>query len=176
MCLLSWNMGASTSWNPQDLSRPVMGLLYLFLHRRITIYGSKNVKLWRTGTLLLNISVQKWRLARSNKVTTTENVTLVAATESYDHTQRHVHTAASRPHSAKRQHYEAVRFHGAVLQRSQPPAPTYVQFRRAVRLQRTAQRTVTTTHNTAPHSPHYFRDVTWHDCWLKGKFLFLLEQ
>ena len=26
-----WNLGASTSWNPQSLSRPVMGLLYLYL-------------------------------------------------------------------------------------------------------------------------------------------------
>jgi len=29
MCGLSWNLGASTSWNPQGLSRPVQGLLYL---------------------------------------------------------------------------------------------------------------------------------------------------
>jgi len=32
MCLLSWNLGASTSGNPQGLSRPVMGLLYLYVH------------------------------------------------------------------------------------------------------------------------------------------------
>ena len=32
MCRLSWNLGTSTSWNPQVLSRPVVGLLYpLFL-------------------------------------------------------------------------------------------------------------------------------------------------
>jgi hypothetical protein len=31
MCRLSWNQGASTSWNPQGLSMPVMGLLYLLL-------------------------------------------------------------------------------------------------------------------------------------------------
>jgi hypothetical protein len=31
MCWFSWNLGASTSWNPMDLSRPVMGLLYLYL-------------------------------------------------------------------------------------------------------------------------------------------------
>jgi hypothetical protein len=31
MCRLSRNLGASTSWNPVDLSRPVMGLLYLYL-------------------------------------------------------------------------------------------------------------------------------------------------
>ena len=28
MCRLSWNLGASTSCNPQDLSRPVIGLLF----------------------------------------------------------------------------------------------------------------------------------------------------
>jgi hypothetical protein len=31
MCRLSWNVGASTSWNPQGLFRPVTGLLYLYL-------------------------------------------------------------------------------------------------------------------------------------------------
>ena len=31
-CRLSWNLGNSTSWKPQDLSRPVMGLLYLYLY------------------------------------------------------------------------------------------------------------------------------------------------
>jgi hypothetical protein len=29
MCRLSRNLGASNSWNPKGLSRPVMGLLYL---------------------------------------------------------------------------------------------------------------------------------------------------
>jgi len=29
MCRLSWNLGVSTSWNPQGLFRPVMGLIYL---------------------------------------------------------------------------------------------------------------------------------------------------
>jgi hypothetical protein len=31
MCRLSWNLGTSTSWNPQGLSRPLMELLYLYL-------------------------------------------------------------------------------------------------------------------------------------------------
>jgi len=31
MCRLSWNLGASTCWNRQGLSRPVMGLLYLII-------------------------------------------------------------------------------------------------------------------------------------------------
>ena len=30
MCRLSWNLRAWTSWNPQGLSRPVMGLLYIY--------------------------------------------------------------------------------------------------------------------------------------------------
>jgi hypothetical protein len=30
MCRMSSNLGASTSWNPNGLSRPVMGLLYLY--------------------------------------------------------------------------------------------------------------------------------------------------
>ena len=32
MCRLSWNLGASNSLNPQGLSRPVMGLLQLYIH------------------------------------------------------------------------------------------------------------------------------------------------
>jgi hypothetical protein len=32
LCRLSLNMGASTSWYPQGLSRHVMGLLYLYLY------------------------------------------------------------------------------------------------------------------------------------------------
>jgi len=37
MCQLSWNLGVSTSWKPQGLSRPVMGLLYLFNREYCTI-------------------------------------------------------------------------------------------------------------------------------------------
>ena len=36
MCQMSWNLGAWTSWKPQGLSSPVMGLLYLFIPN---IYG-----------------------------------------------------------------------------------------------------------------------------------------
>ena len=32
MWRLSWNLGAFTSWNPQGLSRPVQGLLYLTIY------------------------------------------------------------------------------------------------------------------------------------------------
>jgi len=32
MCQLSCNLGASTSWNPQGVSMPVTGLLYLFCY------------------------------------------------------------------------------------------------------------------------------------------------
>jgi len=39
MCELSCNLGASTSWKPQGLSRPVMGFLYLFtvLHSHMVV-------------------------------------------------------------------------------------------------------------------------------------------
>jgi hypothetical protein len=32
MCWLSWNLGASASWNSRGLTRPVMGLLYFCLY------------------------------------------------------------------------------------------------------------------------------------------------
>jgi hypothetical protein len=38
MCRLSRNLGASTSWNPVGLSRPVMGLLYLFFLYEYVMY------------------------------------------------------------------------------------------------------------------------------------------
>jgi hypothetical protein len=37
VCRSSWNPGASTSWNPLGLSRPVMGLLYLYLSHSVCI-------------------------------------------------------------------------------------------------------------------------------------------
>jgi hypothetical protein len=39
-------MEASNSWNPQDLSRPVMGLLYLYLYRDTPQYA-----IYTTGTI-----------------------------------------------------------------------------------------------------------------------------
>jgi hypothetical protein len=39
MCRLSRNLGSSTTWNPKDLSRPVMGLLYLLPEGMITLHG-----------------------------------------------------------------------------------------------------------------------------------------
>jgi hypothetical protein len=33
MCRLSTNLGASASWNPKGLSRPIMGLLYLLPYK-----------------------------------------------------------------------------------------------------------------------------------------------
>ena len=37
MCRLSWNMGASTSWNPYGPPRAVTGLLYLFIYIRMLV-------------------------------------------------------------------------------------------------------------------------------------------
>jgi hypothetical protein len=36
MCRLSWNLGASTSWKPQGLSRRVMRLLYFIQRKAIS--------------------------------------------------------------------------------------------------------------------------------------------
>ena len=41
MCSLYWNLGALDSWNPQGLSRPLMGLLYLYLGT-VSIYCRRN--------------------------------------------------------------------------------------------------------------------------------------
>ena len=47
MCRLFWNLGASTSWNPQGLSRPVMELLYLYLlHTSVILYTVQNICGW----------------------------------------------------------------------------------------------------------------------------------
>jgi len=43
MCRLSGNLVASTSWNPQGLSRPVMGELYLYIEYRNDLIGWKIV-------------------------------------------------------------------------------------------------------------------------------------
>ena len=32
MCRLSWNLGASNSWNPQGVSKPVIEFLYFYLY------------------------------------------------------------------------------------------------------------------------------------------------
>jgi len=53
MCRLSWNRGASTYWNPQGLSRPVMGLLYLYWREYVLAVGLLKIKLsWEIVTSL----------------------------------------------------------------------------------------------------------------------------
>ena len=42
MCRLYWNMEASTSWKPQGLPRPVMGLIYLIPYHIIYKYELKS--------------------------------------------------------------------------------------------------------------------------------------
>jgi hypothetical protein len=50
MCRLSKNRGASTTWNPKGLSRPVMGLLYLYHYTSCCCYSffSQYLKGYRT--------------------------------------------------------------------------------------------------------------------------------
>jgi hypothetical protein len=40
MCRLSRNLGASTSWNPKGLSRPVMGLFFFCRPRTCKVMGA----------------------------------------------------------------------------------------------------------------------------------------
>jgi hypothetical protein len=71
MCRVSWNLGASTSWNPQGLSRPVMGLLYLIFYcpfSDIIIQGDQKV------TVHLMITVQKTRKNILNSFNHHDNV------------------------------------------------------------------------------------------------------
>ena len=62
MCRLSWNMGTSTSWNPQCLSRPVMGSLYIFLSSNKTA----NILLWHNSSssfrvmMLISMHDDEW--------------------------------------------------------------------------------------------------------------------
>jgi len=67
MCRLSWNVGASTSWNPQGLSRPLMVLLYLhfFLDFCIFIF----YLFWRNVTIYIYIYIWLRHCATSRKVT-----------------------------------------------------------------------------------------------------------
>jgi hypothetical protein len=51
MCRLSYNLGASTSWNPQGLSRPVMGLLCPYLY--VQIYTSSCARIPESLSALL---------------------------------------------------------------------------------------------------------------------------
>jgi len=56
---MSWNMGASTSWNLQGLSRPVQGLFYLAL----LIFQSINIRhhqIQYQGLTLLVLELQKF--------------------------------------------------------------------------------------------------------------------
>jgi hypothetical protein len=49
MCPLSRNLGASTSWNPNGMSRPVMGLLYLTVIWHYRFLWLWVLSLWPSG-------------------------------------------------------------------------------------------------------------------------------
>ena len=76
ICRLSWNLGASTSWNPQGLFRPVMGLLYLFLLDSCYEHGARNCcqcEMCFTYILLLQLAV----LPSSGVTTATDSMFLL---------------------------------------------------------------------------------------------------
>jgi len=49
MCRLSWNLGASTPWDPLGLSRHVMGLLYHFTHKECKVKVKVKCSRYRPG-------------------------------------------------------------------------------------------------------------------------------
>ena len=61
MCRLSWNLGASTFWNHQGLSRPVMGLILLYTLIHISTYIQK------TATNISNV-VTIWVFSDHNGI------------------------------------------------------------------------------------------------------------
>jgi hypothetical protein len=63
MCQLSRNSGASTSWNPKGLSRPVAGKLYLYL---FTGCGS-GILLWVPGRALQWLLLILWDAASGHR-------------------------------------------------------------------------------------------------------------
>jgi len=67
MCRLSWNLGASTSWNPQGVSRPVMGLLYHYLLLRSR---------WVWGACNKILSRHNWNTVRKNHASA--NLTIIS--------------------------------------------------------------------------------------------------
>ena len=60
ICRLSWNLGASTSWNPQSLSKPVMGLLYLYFPYLSTDMGEIWYRNFHTVSLSIFEFCEKW--------------------------------------------------------------------------------------------------------------------
>jgi hypothetical protein len=55
LCRLSWNLGTSSSWNPQGLSRSVMGLIYLYVlvSERCTLARESWMEILRVRTVRL---------------------------------------------------------------------------------------------------------------------------
>ena len=63
MCRMSLNLGASNSWNPQGLSRPVMGLLF-FLNKETTVQNCTIIEYKpHYGKLYVAQDGDKWRAA-----------------------------------------------------------------------------------------------------------------
>jgi len=60
MCRFSWNLGASTSWNPQTLSGPVMGLFSLYEHCHCVQW--KNLALVCTVFLLRVKTTKRYKI------------------------------------------------------------------------------------------------------------------
>jgi hypothetical protein len=74
MCRLSKNLGASTSWSPKGMSRPVMGLLYHYLYelsfhvsvrRHVMFHGLNTLVLFKWSSVSMFWSPLTWRSWRA---------------------------------------------------------------------------------------------------------------
>ena len=66
MCWLSWNLGTWTFRNPQDLSGPVIGLLYLFKLKMVTRTEYLEIKLKKKKTSSFNHADHSFTIWRVN--------------------------------------------------------------------------------------------------------------
>ena len=64
ICRLPWNLGASTSWNPQGLYRPVQGQLYLCCMTRFTLIHMDEIGQDTNGVFTRYLSHRGWSLGR----------------------------------------------------------------------------------------------------------------
>ena len=65
---LSWNLGTLTSWNPLGHSRPVTGLIYLYLNQSVGRFLLLNcVKLWELSLCLSSHNMKACWATRSDR-------------------------------------------------------------------------------------------------------------
>jgi hypothetical protein len=83
MCRLSWNLGAWTSWNPQGLSSPVMGLLYLYVYFYLTWISCNSLEI--TNRIYYSTVHQRFNMFRAAYRSSSGDLTVFAASGLHIH-------------------------------------------------------------------------------------------